>query len=169
MAVISISRNFKWQKKRIDWKFSMKTSWANTGSWELRVFVEWIVLSAFGSMSKICLKIGWKKNFTEKPRKYVKLLIAMQQQLKFELILIYNKATIDNKRNFYFFVTAAILLYFHCRGPPSYVIIFHILIVLLWNHWTKWSNKWKGLSLWGSLSKLCLTVLPFNMAAVTKK
>jgi hypothetical protein len=33
----------------------------------------------------------------------------MQQQLKFELILIYNKATIDNKRNFYFFVTAAIL------------------------------------------------------------
>jgi hypothetical protein len=33
----------------------------------------------------------------------------MQQQLKFELILIYNKATIDNKRNFYFFATAAIL------------------------------------------------------------
>ena len=51
MAAITISRNFKWQKKRIDWKFSMKTSWANTGSWELRVFVEWIVLSAFGSMS----------------------------------------------------------------------------------------------------------------------
>jgi hypothetical protein len=51
MAAITISRNFKWQKKWIDWKFSMKTSWAITGSWELRVFVEWIVLSAFGSMS----------------------------------------------------------------------------------------------------------------------
>ena len=35
---------------------------------------------------------------------YVKLLIAMQMQLKFELILIYNKfkAVMDNWRYFYF-------------------------------------------------------------------
>jgi hypothetical protein len=36
------------------------------------------------------------KNFTEKLRIYVKLLIAMYLQLEFELILIYNKATMNN-------------------------------------------------------------------------
>jgi hypothetical protein len=40
-------------------------------------------------------KTGWK-NLTEKPRIYVKLLIAMQLQLKFEFILIWNKAEIHN-------------------------------------------------------------------------
>ena len=37
-----------------------------------------------------------EKNLTEKPRIYVKLLIAMFLQLKFEFILICNKADIDN-------------------------------------------------------------------------
>jgi hypothetical protein len=37
-----------------------------------------------------------KKNFTEKPRTIVNLLIVMLLQLKFELILIYNKAAMDN-------------------------------------------------------------------------
>jgi hypothetical protein len=33
---------------------------------------------------------------------YAKLLIAMQLQLKFEFILVYTKAAMDNRRNFYF-------------------------------------------------------------------
>jgi hypothetical protein len=37
-----------------------------------------------------------EKNLTEKPRIYVKLLIAIELQLKFELILICNKVEIDN-------------------------------------------------------------------------
>ena len=32
---------------------------------------------------------------------YAKLLIAMWLQLKFELILVYTKAAMDNRRNFY--------------------------------------------------------------------
>ena len=37
-----------------------------------------------------------ENNVTEKIEKYVKLLIAVYLELKFDLILIYNKATIDN-------------------------------------------------------------------------
>ena len=47
----------------------------------------------------------WNKLAEKIPQKtpeYVKLLIAMQLQLKFEFILICNKAENDNKRNFYF-------------------------------------------------------------------
>ena len=36
------------------------------------------------------------ENFTEKPGIYVKLLIAMWLQLKFELIFTYTKAAMDN-------------------------------------------------------------------------
>jgi hypothetical protein len=37
-----------------------------------------------------------EKNLTDKPKIYVKLLIAILLQLKFEFILICNKAEIDN-------------------------------------------------------------------------
>jgi hypothetical protein len=37
---------------------------------------------------------GWKN--TQKNPEYVKLLIAMSLQLKFELILTYTKAAMDN-------------------------------------------------------------------------
>jgi len=44
-----------------------------------------------------------EKKITEKPGRYVELLDAVWLQLKFELIFdLYNKADIDNKRNFYF-------------------------------------------------------------------
>ena len=49
------------------------------------------------------------KMFKEKSRKYVKLLIAMQLQLKFGIILTDKKEPKDNKRNFRFSVTVAIL------------------------------------------------------------
>jgi hypothetical protein len=39
--------------------------------------------------------INWLKKFTEK-HVYVKLFIDMYLQLKFDLILIYNKAAMDN-------------------------------------------------------------------------
>ena len=41
-------------------------------------------------------KSAERKKFIEKPRIYVKLLLAMQLQLKFELILTYTKAAMDN-------------------------------------------------------------------------
>ena len=47
----------------------------------------------------------WNKlaeKISQKNPEYVKLLIAMYLQLKFELILIYTKAAMDNWRNFYF-------------------------------------------------------------------
>ena len=37
------------------------------------------------------------KNFTEKPRIYIKLIIAIYLQLKFELILTDNKSAIDKE------------------------------------------------------------------------
>jgi hypothetical protein len=46
----------------------------------------------------------WAKNAI-----YVTLLLAMQLQLKFELILTYTKAAMDNLRSFLFLATAAIL------------------------------------------------------------
>ena len=36
------------------------------------------------------------ETISQKPRIYVKLLIVMYLQLKFEFILIYNKAAMDN-------------------------------------------------------------------------
>jgi hypothetical protein len=42
---------------------------------------------------------GWKKNFKKNPRTYAKLFLA---QFKFELILTYTKAAMDNWRDFYF-------------------------------------------------------------------
>jgi hypothetical protein len=47
-------------------------------------------------------KSAERKISQKNPRIYVKLLLAMWLQLKFELILTYTKAAMDNSRNFYF-------------------------------------------------------------------
>ena len=82
------------------------------------------------SFIKICLIciIGinrLKENFTEKPGIYVKLLLAMQLQLKFELILTYTTAAMDNS-NFI---------------PPFYIFSLVAILVGIWDHRTQF---WKG-------------------------
>ena len=58
--------------------------------------------------------IGWKKNFTEKPGIYLKLLLAMYLQLKFSLILTYTKGAMDNWKKNIFLVKAAIKIGLIC-------------------------------------------------------
>jgi hypothetical protein len=83
--------------------------WLQLAQWFLRRILKCEMLRDGSRMksdgnSSLGLKARWASNGI-----YVKLLLAMQLQLKFELILTYTKAAMDNWRSFLFLATAAIL------------------------------------------------------------